>query len=175
MGCNLPASAPKNFRDNAPVDLITNSQTSAIIGAAITVHNELGHGFLEAVYLHAMCCELRVANIPFQREVPIPVYYKGEKLACGYRADLLCYARILVELKAQAGLTEVDDAQVINYLRASDNEVALLLNFGTPRLQIRRLILTAEYRRRSKAEMELREQVSPYMLVEELDAGQHTF
>lgn len=110
------------------------------------VHSILGPGFLEAVYQHALVLELRNREIPFQAQVAIPVFYKLDKLDCGYRADLLCYGTILVELKAQRALTEIDDAQVINYLRATTLEKALLFNFGAPRLQFRRLILTAEYR-----------------------------
>ena len=123
-----------------------DQQSSAVLGAAIEVQRVLGHGFLEAVYLNALCEELGRRQIPFRREVAIPVYYKETKLACGYRADLVCYGGLLVELKAQAGLTEIDEAQVINYLRATEIERALLLNFGTPKLQIRRLVLTAAYR-----------------------------
>jgi len=121
-------------------------QTSAVLGAAIEVHKELGPGFLEAVYLNALCLELMSRAIPFSREIAIPVFYKDTKLDCGYRADLLCFGSLLVELKAQTGLTEVDDAQVINYLRATNIERALLLNFGTPKLQIKRLILSARFR-----------------------------
>jgi GxxExxY protein len=121
-------------------------QSHAVIGAAMEVHNTLGHGFLEAVYLNALCLELASRQIPFRREVPIPVYYKEVKLACGYRVDFLCYGSLLVEIKAQVGLTDIDDAQVINYLRATDCERALLLNFGTARLQYRRLVLTKERR-----------------------------
>lgn len=119
-----------------------DSQTYAIIGAAMEVHSTLGHGFLEAVYLNALAIELGERQIPYQREVPIPVFYKGVKLACGYRVDFLCYGNLLVELKAQAGLTEIDEAQVINYLRATDCERALLINFGAERLQYRRLVFS---------------------------------
>jgi GxxExxY protein len=121
-------------------------QTGSILAAAVEVHRVLGHGFLEAVYLHALCKELTRREIPHHREVGIPVFYKGEQLACGYRADLVCFGSVLVELKAQSGLTDVDDAQVINYLRATEISRALLLNFGTPKLQIRRLVLSEEYR-----------------------------
>lgn len=123
-----------------------DSQTGAILGAAIEVHKTLGPGFLENVYLHALVLELRERQIPFRREVPIPVYYKGTKLECGYRVDLLCFDQLLVELKAQVCLTSIDEAQVINYLRATDCERALLMNFGAPRLQFKRLILTADYK-----------------------------
>jgi GxxExxY protein len=123
-----------------------DAQTSAILGAAVEVHRILGHGFLEAVYLNALCLELVQREIPFIRELAIPVFYKETKLACGYRADLLCYGSVLVELKAQSGLTEIDEAQVINYLRATEINRALLLNFGTPRLQIKRLVLSEAFR-----------------------------
>src|SRR5688500_10885846 len=78
-----------------------DKETSAVIGAAIEVHNQLGHGFLEAVYLNALALELAIREIPYFREVPIPVFYKEAKLACGYRADLICFGGLLVELKAQ--------------------------------------------------------------------------
>lgn len=125
-----------------------DERSGAVIGAAMEVHNALGHGFLEQVYLEALCAEFRARAIPYRRQVPIPVFYKAERLPCGYRADLLCHEDLIVELKAQAGLTEVDEAQVINYLRATELEKALLFNFGTPRLQIKRLILTEEFKRR---------------------------
>ena len=88
-------------------------------------------------------------QIEFRREVAIPVYYKGLKLDCGYRADLLCFGSLLVEARAQRALSEVDEAQVINYLRATDLEKALLLNFGAERIQIKRLILTADRKSRT--------------------------
>lgn len=123
-----------------------DEQTRAIIAAAMEVHNELGHGFLEGVYSNAMAIELSERGIPARKELPIPVYYKGVKLPCGYRADFLCFDRVIVEIKSQIALSHADEAQVLNYLRGTRCEVALLLNFGTPRLQIRRFILTAEYR-----------------------------
>ena len=121
-----------------------DGQTSAILGAAIEVHMELGPGFLEVVYLNSLCLEFIARSIPHGREVGIPVFYKGTKLSCGYRADLVCFGSVLVELKAQSGLTEADEAQVINYLKATELERALLLNFGTPKLQIKRLVLANE-------------------------------
>jgi len=123
-----------------------DSQTHAILGAAVEIHRTLGPGFLETVYQEALCVELQQRSIPFCRQIPIPVDYKADKLNCGYRADLVCFDHILVELKAQRALSEVDEAQVINYLRATDLEKALLLNFGAARLEIKRLILTADYK-----------------------------
>jgi len=93
-----------------PISPKDDRQSSAILAAAIEVHKELGHGFLEAVYLNALCLELILREIPFSREVGIPVFYKELKLSCGYRADLVCYGSLLVELKAQSGLTAFDEA-----------------------------------------------------------------
>ncbi len=119
-----------------------DAQTYAILGAAMEVHRQLGHGFLEAVYQEAMALELTQRGIPTRREVPIRVYYKGSALSCAYRADLLCYDEVLVELKALDRLTNVEHSQVINYLKASGLSRALILNFGAPRLEYRRFVLS---------------------------------
>jgi GxxExxY protein len=116
-------------------------ETYAIIGAAMEVHRELGSGFLEAVYHDALEREFLSQNIPFAREHLIPVLYKGIPLATPYRADFLCYGSVIVELKAIRALTEIEDAQVIHYLKATGLHRALLLNFGGPQLQYKRLVL----------------------------------
>lgn len=115
-------------------------ETFAIIGAAMEVHRELGHGFLEAVYQEALAIELAARKIPFRREVPLVVNYKGQKLACSYRADFVCYENVLVELKAVSQLTGVDEAQVINEMKATGMQRALLFNFGTPSLEYKRRV-----------------------------------
>ena len=103
-------------------------QTYAIIGAAMEVHRQLGHGFLEAVYQEALTLELEALDIPFQREVALPISYRGELLQCGYRADFICFGEVIVELKANSQLTGVDEAQTINELNATGLSLATLLN-----------------------------------------------
>ena len=105
------------------------------------VHRELGSGFLEAVYHAALAQELATRGIPQRREVDLPVFYKGQRLPCDYRADLVCFESVIVELKALAALTTVHEAQVINYLKATGQEVGLLINFGAASLQYKRLVL----------------------------------
>ena len=127
-----------------------DSQSHAIIGAAMEVHRELGSGFLEAVYQCALALEFQDRQIPFQAEVALPVCYKGKLLTCGYRADFICFEDFLIETKAIAELTRVDDAQLINELKATRLQRGLLLNFGAPSLQFKRLILsTAQNLRKS--------------------------
>jgi GxxExxY protein len=119
----------------------TDPETYAIIGAAMEVHRELGHGFLEAVYHEALAIEMIARKIPFQREAPVSVKYKNQPLACGYRADFICFGSILIELKAIEHLGNAENAQVINYLNATKLKRALLFNFGSPRLEYERLVL----------------------------------
>jgi GxxExxY protein len=115
-------------------------QTYAIIGAAIEVHTQLGHGFLEGVYQEALAIEFALRAIPFERESEISITYKGEPLASKYRADFVCFGEVIVELKALNALTSVEEAQVLNYLKATGYQRALLINFGTPSLQTKRLV-----------------------------------
>jgi GxxExxY protein len=121
-------------------------QTYAIIGAAMEVHRELGPGFLEAVYHEALAIEMTSRDIPFTHEVVLPIYYKGQQLATTYRADFLCFDRVIVELKALTKLSSLDEAQILNYLKATGLEVGLLLNFGTESLQYKRFVNTKSKR-----------------------------
>ena len=117
-------------------------RTYAIIGAAMTVHRELGCGFLEAVYQEAMELELATAGVPCVGQVELPVFYRGQRLQTLYRADFICYGHVVVEIKALSQLGGVEDAQLLNYLKATGYEIGLLINFGGPSLDYRRRILT---------------------------------
>ena len=115
-------------------------QTYGIIGAAMEAHRELGCGFLEAVYQEALAIELTHRHIPFCQQVELRVSYRDVPLRCSYRADFLCFERVIVEIKAARALSGQDEAQVLNYLRASGLHTGLLLNFGGPSLSWRRLV-----------------------------------
>jgi len=116
-----------------------DSVTERVIGCAYRVSNVLGAGFLEKVYENALAIELRKAGLPVQQQWPIAVRYEGEVVG-DYVADLLVDDTVLVELKAVKSLDEVHKAQCINYLKASGVAVCLLLNFGTPKVQIKRIV-----------------------------------
>ena len=126
-------------------------ETHAIIGAAMEVHRQLGHGFLEAVYQQALALEFAERSIVFRREVDLPIRYKGHLLACEYRADFVFYNRVVVELKAVGQLMGPHRAQVINELKATGYCVGLLLNLGAPSLERLRFVqsrkeeLSADY------------------------------
>ena len=115
-------------------------QTYAIIGAAMEVHRELGHGFLELVYQTALSLELQTRRIPYAPEVALQINYKGKLLTCAYRADFVCFKNIVVEIKAITQLTTADDAQLLNELKATGFQRGLLLNFGARSLEHRRLV-----------------------------------
>ena len=115
--------------------------TEKIIGAAMEVHNTLHWGFLESVYEEALAIELDMRKIPFEKQKSIDVFYKG-KIAKNFCCDLMVDRKILVELKAIKNLTEIEYAQVLNYLKATGLQLALLINFGTPSLEFKRIINT---------------------------------
>jgi len=115
-------------------------QTYAIIGAAMEIHRQLGHGFLEAVYQEAAVIEFPVKQIPFEREVALPVKYKSILLPVHYRADFGCFSEIIVEFKALSRLSTVEEAQLLNYLNTTGLKRGLLINFGASSLQYKRLV-----------------------------------
>jgi len=112
-------------------DLIFRDEVYAIVGAAMEVHSVLGNGFLEAVYQSAFKLELFNRKIPFEVEKPLPVFYKGQTLETCYRADVICYGKIIVELKALDRLTSKEESQLLNYLHATSLRVGVLINFGS--------------------------------------------
>lgn len=111
--------------------LLHSDLTEQIIGAAIEVHRVLGPGLLESAYEECLCRELSLRHIPFRRQVDLPVEYKGVKLDCGYRIDLLVNGMVIVELKCVEKLMPVHDAQLITYLKLTGITVGLLFNFYT--------------------------------------------
>ena len=115
------------------------SITKQIIGVFFDVYNELGHGFLESVYVEALSHALLQAGLSVGREMPLVVVFRG-KVVGSFRADLVVNRLIIVEIKACSRVQPLHEAQLLNYLRATDVEVGLLLNFG-PRAQFRRLVL----------------------------------
>ena len=110
--------------------IIRKEDSYKIVGAAMEVFNQLGHGFLEAVYQEALEREFKSRGIPYEREKELAIFYKGELLEQTYKADFICYEDIIVELKAVAMLQDSHRSQVYNYLRATKNKLGLLINFG---------------------------------------------
>jgi GxxExxY protein len=112
--------------------------TEVVIGLVFKVANGLGSGFMEKVYENALAVELQAAGLTFEQQVPITVHYEGQVVGT-YVADLVVEGRVLLELKACKSLEDIHTAQCLNYLKATDLPTCLLLNFGTPRPQIKRL------------------------------------
>ena len=106
------------------------------------VHKNLGSGFLESVYQEVLSKEFTKEEIPFEEQKKLNLYYEGEKLNKYFKADFLCYDKIILELKSVAFLSKTSESQVINYLKATDKEVGLLINFGEKSLKWKRFINT---------------------------------
>lgn len=127
----------------APASSLKHSElTEKIIGVFYDVYNELGHGFLESTYAEAMAVALQSSALTAVREVPIPVWFRGQKVG-QYFADIVVENTVLLELKAARALESAHEAQLLHYLRATEIEVGLLLNFGL-RPQFRRLLFDNE-------------------------------
>ena len=123
-------------------ELLFKDETFAIRGTVFEVYKEMGSGFLEQVYQECMEKELAERGIPFVAQPELTLSYKGDRLQQIYRPDLLCYSQIIVELKAVKNLAPEHTAQILNYLKASQLRLGLLINFGShPKAQIERLIL----------------------------------
>jgi GxxExxY protein len=122
-----------------------NGLTTAVIGAAIEVHRTLRPGLLESAYEICLCRELSLRHIQFQRQLPIPLEYKGVKLDCGYRSDIIIEHPLLLELKAVDALLPIHEAQLLSYLKLTGLTVGLLINFNVEVLRngIRRRALTS--------------------------------
>ena len=116
-----------------------DEQTYDIIGAAMAVHGELWNGFLEMVYQSALEREFQLSDIPYEREKQLRITYRGESIA-EYRVDYLCYGEVIVELKALQNISNNEERQVINYLKASGFKRGLLINFGASSLQYKRIV-----------------------------------
>jgi len=106
-------------------------RTAAVIGAAIEVHRQLGPGLLESAYEQCLCHELHLRDLPFQCQVDLPVSYKGLKLDCGYKIDVIVNDEVIVELKAVERILPVHEAQLLTYLKLSGKKVGLLINFNS--------------------------------------------
>ena len=115
--------------------------TQEIIGVAMEVHRELGAGFLEYVYEESLCHELNLREIYFERQKELDIYYKDLLIPKKYKPDLMVENKVIVELKATSGLMKIEEAQLLNYLKATKLRIGLLLNFGAESLEIKRRIL----------------------------------
>ena len=122
-------------------EIIYEKESYTIIRACISVHKELGCGFLEAVYQEALAIEFRNYGIPFNQEMSLDIYFRNIKLNKKYIADFICYDKIILELKAISKITTEHEAQVLNYLKATGLKLGILINFGQISLTYKRLVL----------------------------------
>jgi GxxExxY protein len=123
--------------------LVLEELTGQICGAAKEVHKELGPGLLESAYEECLCHELNLKGLNFKRQVALPVDYKGIKLDCGYRMDLVVEGQVVLELKCVDKLSDVHKAQLLTYLKLSGYKVGLLMNFNVALMKkgIARMVL----------------------------------
>ncbi|MCF6286270.1 MAG: GxxExxY protein [Candidatus Hydrogenedentes bacterium] len=117
--------------------------SNRVIGCALEVHKELGPGLLESTYERCLGWELSLNGIPFKIQHPVPVYYKGEEIECGYRADVIVDEKLIIELKSVADLLPIHDAQLLTYMKLSGLRTGLLMNFNVIRLKdgLKRMVL----------------------------------
>ena len=132
-----------HHRDTESTEMHLNKISEQIIGSAIEVHRVLGPGLLESAYEECLCRELQLQGIAFERQLPLAVEYKGVRLDCGYRLDLVVESSVAVEIKALAAIDRIHEAQLLTYLKLGGWKLGLLINFNVPLLKngIRRMIL----------------------------------
>ncbi len=127
-------------------NLLYKEESYQIIGAAMEVHRELGCGFVEPVYQEALEKEFILRKIPYEREKELTINYKGALLTKTFRADFICYDKIILELKAVKEFSDEHHAQIYNYLRASRMGLGLLINFGTASIEFQRVPASTKWR-----------------------------
>ncbi len=123
------------------VEIKYEIESYKITGAAFEVHKELGPGFLEAVYQEVLTIEFQNQKIPYEREKDLKLYYKNVQLQKRYKVDFVCYDNIIIEVKALSGLNSEHESQLLNYLRATNLRLGILINFGQKSLKYKRLVL----------------------------------
>lgn len=127
-------------------NLLFKEESYKIIGAAMEVHRLLGCGFVEAIYQEALEKEFALREIPFEREKELTVKYKGDTLTKNFKADFVCYNKIILELKAVKEFTDEHYAQIYNYLRASGMDLGILINFGASSIEYERVPASKKWR-----------------------------
>jgi len=139
--CHMPILTTESQRHREIGE--KNPRTAPIIGAAIEVHRHLGPGLLESAYEECLCHELHLRGLSFERQVDVPLSYKGLQLHCGYKIDLVVQKEVVLELKAVEKLLPVHEAQLLTYLKLTDKRVGLLINFNSALLTngIKRFVL----------------------------------
>lgn len=121
-------------------DILFKTESYRIVGACMEVHRKLGPGFLESVYSEALVLEFGKAEIPFDREKKLPVFYDNQPLKKYFKADFVCFDSIIIELKATKFLIDADQKQTLNNVKATKFKLGLLINFGTPSLTYKRIV-----------------------------------
>lgn len=133
-------------------EILYKEESYQIIGAAMEVHRVLGCGFIEPVYQEALAVEFTKRNIPFEREKEIPIIYKNKALSKTFRADFICYDKIILELKAVSDFTDDHYAQIYSYLKASNSDLGLLINFGKASIEYKRIPASNKWQYRPATE-----------------------
>ena len=131
-----------NYKGTKDTKELSDGLSKEIIGAAIEVHRTLGPGLLESAYEACLCHELELRGVTYERQVALPVTYKGIRLDCGYRLDIVVQELVIIELKAVERIESIHEAQLLTYLRLTNLWLGLLINFNVPILHqgIKRLV-----------------------------------